>query len=162
MNEVNENLSGLKTILHKAQAYCAYQERCTHEVNQKLHEWGVDETRIPKIIEKLSNENFINDQRFTETFVRSKFRLKKWGRNKIAYELRLKKIPASMISECLQNINDEEYQDTIQILLTQKTKEIKEKDLYKKKQKLVRLLVSRGFEAELIYGNLKITNNKNF
>lgn len=155
MNEANEKLSGLKTILHKAQAYCAYQERCTHDVTQKLHEWGVDKTRIPKIIKKLTDENFINDQRFTETFVRSKFRLKKWGRNKIAYELRLKKTPDALILEYLQTINDVEYQNTIQILITQKTKEIKEKDLYKKKQKIVRFLVSRGFEAELVYNSLK-------
>jgi len=155
MNDVNEKLSGLKTILHKAQAYCAYQERCTKEVVQKLRDWKVDEDRIPKIIEQLTGENFINDIRFTETFVRSKFNLKKWGKNKIAYELRLKKIPASIISQSLQAINDNEYRAALQHLKDQKSKEIKEKDPFKKKQKIVRFLVSRGFEMELVMGTFK-------
>lgn len=149
MNDVNEKLSGLKTILHKAQAYCAYQERCTQEVVQKLRDWQVDENRIPKIIEQLTAENFVNDVRFTETFVRSKFRLKKWGKNKIAYELRLKKIPDPVISQSLQAIDDQEYRTTLQHLKEQKSKEVKENDPFKKKQKIIRFLVSRGFEMEL-------------
>jgi regulatory protein len=155
MNDVNEKLSGLKTILHKAQAYCAYQERCTQEVVQKLRDWKVDESRIPKIIEQLTGDNFINEIRFTETFVRSKFNLKKWGKNKLAYELRLKKIPASIISQSLQAIDDREYRATLLNLKDQKSKEIKEKDPFKKKQKIVRFLVSRGFEMELVMGTYK-------
>jgi len=155
MNDVNEKLSGLKTILHKAQAYCAYQERCPQEVVQKLREWKVDEDRIPKIIEQLTGENFINEIRFTETFVRSKFNLKKWGKNKIAYELRLKKIPASIILQSLQTIDDAEYRATLMHLKDQKSKEVKEKDSFKKKQKIVRFLVSRGFEMELVMETFK-------
>ncbi|HNW68920.1 MAG TPA: regulatory protein RecX [Bacteroidales bacterium] len=160
MNDVNEKLSGLKTILHKAQAYCAYQERCTQEVVQKLRDWKVDENRIPKIIEQLTAENFINDVRFTETFVRSKFKLKKWGKNKVAYELRLKKIPDPIISQSLQAIDDQEYRATLQHLKGQKSKETKEKDLFKKKQKIIRFLVSRGFEMELVMEIFKRNNER--
>ena len=156
MSDINEKLNGLKTIYHKAQSYCAYQERCRFEVEQKLQLWGVDKERGSKIIEQLEKENFLNNLRFAETFVRSKFRLKKWGRNKIAYELRLKKIPDSLISQSLQTIDDGEYLAAIQFLITQKSKELKEKDLFKKKQKVVRFLISRGFESALVFATFKI------
>ncbi|MEI6122412.1 MAG: regulatory protein RecX [Bacteroidota bacterium] len=156
MNEVNEHLFGLKTILHKAQAYCVYQERCSNEVMQKLRRWKVDDSRIPKIIDALIAENFFNDQRYTENFVGSKLRLNKWGRKKIVYELQLKKIPEIIISQAITSIDENEYQSAIQFLIVQKTKEVKEKDLFKKKNKIARFLISRGFEAEFVFKNMKI------
>lgn len=155
MNDVNEKLTGLKTILHKAQAYCAYQDRCSSEVIQKLKGWGVDDARIPKIIEALMQDKFIDDARYVQTFVSSKFRLKHWGRNKIAYELRLKKIPQTMISQGLESIDTHEYINGIKDLITKKSKEVKDSDAFRKKQKIARYIISKGFESELVFSLLK-------
>ncbi len=157
MNDVNINLPGLKTILHRAQDYCALQERCRYDVALKLMQWGVDKDRSAKIIELLEKANYINESRYAEIFAGSKFRLKKWGRNKIAYELRLKKISGEAIDQSLTTINDSDYQKTIQLLITQKKKEIKEKDVFKMRQKIARYLVSRGFEPDLAFAALKIS-----
>jgi regulatory protein len=155
MSDVNEKLSGLKTILTKAQSFCAYQDRCSAEVIQKLRDWGIDETRIPKIIASLTEDKFLNDRRYAESFVSSKFRLKHWGRNKIAYELRGKKIPYELISDALENIDEEEYATTLKSLIAKKSKEVKDSDPYRKKQKVARFLISKGFESELVFANLK-------
>jgi regulatory protein len=155
MDDVNEKLTGLKTILTKAQSYCAYRDRCSAEVIQKLRDWGVDQTRIPKIVESLTEDKFLDDRRYAESFAGSKFRLKHWGRNKIAYELRLKKIPSGLISEALESIDETEYATTLQTLITKKSKEVKDPDAYRKKQKIARYLISKGFEAELVFANLK-------
>ena len=154
MDDVNEKLSGLTTILNKAQAFCAYQDRSSFEVSQKLKDWGVAAERIPKIIESLIKDKFIDDKRYAEIFAGSKFRLKKWGRNKISYELRLKKIPQPFISEALETIDETQYAETIQALITQKTKEVKDTDAYRRKQKIARYVISKGFEAELVFGML--------
>jgi regulatory protein len=155
MSDVNEKLSGLKTILTKAQSYCAYQDRCSAEVIQKLHDWGVNDARIPKLLESLTDDKFLDDKRFAESFVSSKFRLKHWGRNKIAYELRLKKIPSGLISLALETIDTDEYINTLQTLITKKSKEVKDPDAYRKKQKLARYLISKGFESELVFEIMK-------
>lgn len=151
MGDVNPHLTGLTTLLGKAQAYCAYRDRCSSEVIQKLKAWGVDETRIPKIMESLMKDKFVDDQRFAETFAGSKFRLKKWGRHKIAYELRMKMIPQSLIDIGLDSIGDSEYSETIQWLIANKAKEIKDSDAFRKKQKIARYLISKGFESELVF-----------
>jgi regulatory protein len=155
MSDINPNLTGLSTLLSKAQAYCAYQDRCSSEVIQKLKSWGVDESRIPKIMETLANDKFLDDRRYAETFVRSKFRLKKWGRNKISYELRLKKIPQPLIAMALESIDENEYTETIISLITAKSKEIKDSDAYLKKQKIARYLISKGFEGEKVFDLIK-------
>ncbi len=155
MTDTNPSLSGLKTILTKAQSFCAYQDRSSSEVIQKLSEWGVSHERIPKIIASLTADKFINDRRYAETFASSKFRLKHWGRNKIAYELRGKKIPSELISDALETIDENEYAATLQTLITKKSKEVKDSDPYRKKQKVARYLISKGFEAELVFASLK-------
>jgi regulatory protein len=155
MTDINPSLSGLKTILHKAQAYCAYQDRCSAEVLQKLRDWGVDETRMLKIIESLNEDKFLDDHRYALSFVSSKFRLKHWGRNKIAYELRLKKLPSEFISAALESIDENEYASTLQTLISKKSKEVKDSDTFRKKQKIARFLISKGFESELVFANLK-------
>lgn len=152
MTDFNEKLSGLKTILTKAQAYCAYQDRCSSEVMQKLRDWGVDQLRIPKILESLTEDKFLDDRRYAESFVSSKFRLKHWGRNKIVYELRLKKIPSDLISQAMESIDENEYSATLQTLISKKTKEVKDSDAFRKKQKIARYLISKGFESELVFG----------
>jgi len=158
MNDINKKLSGLKTILHKAQEYCAYSERCRFEVTQKLQQWGVDKTRASKMIEQLGKDNFINEDRYTELFIRSKFKIKKWGKNKIAAELRMKKIPESIISKYLQTIDTKEYYSAILSLIEKKSKELKEKDTFKKNQKIARFLIAKGFEPQQVFSALKISD----
>jgi regulatory protein len=155
MTDVNPQLSGLKTILTKAQAYCAYQDRCSSEVTQKLRDWGVEQARIPKILESLTADKFLDDCRYAESFVSSKFRLKHWGRNKLMYELRLKKIPSDLISLAMEKIDESEYAATLQMLITKKSKEVKDSDAFRKKQKIARYLISKGFESEMVFGMMK-------
>lgn len=157
MSDANKNLTGLKTILTKVQAYCAYQDRCSFEVLQKLKAWGADPNRIPTIIESLVKDKFIDDQRYAETFASSKFHLKKWGRHKITYELRLKKIPQTFIDKGLETIDEKEYSETILLLIAHKAKEIKESDASRKNQKIARYLISKGFETDLVF---RILNSK--
>lgn len=154
MNDINEKLSGLKTILHKTQEYCAYQERCKQDVLNKLYSWGVDNTRANKIIEVLINDNFINESRFASSFARGKFYHNKWGKIKITYELCLRKIDETLIQKGINEIPDTEYFAVIKTLIHKKSKEIKEKDKFLKNQKIARYLTARGFEPDIVFSLL--------
>lgn len=158
MTDSNKDLTGLKTILQKAREYCAYQERCRSEMELKFQQWGVDKVRAAKMIEQLEKDNFLNEDRYTETFVRGKFRLKKWGKNKLAAELRMKKIPEDIIAKHLQDIDDAEYRSAIIVLAEKKSKELQEKDKFKKNQKIARFLISKGFDPQLVFSVIKISD----
>ena len=74
----------------KATAYCAYQERSQMEVRNKLNELCVRNDAAEEIIAKLIQDNFINEERFACVYAGGKFRIKKWGRNKIRQALKSK------------------------------------------------------------------------
>jgi regulatory protein len=65
--------------LQKLMKYCAYQERCHQEVNQKLFDWGFLPEDRDEIIVRLIQENFINEERFARAYCRGKFRQNKMG-----------------------------------------------------------------------------------
>src|ERR1700741_430415 len=72
-----------KVALGKAENYCAYQERSQQEVREKLYEWGVYPSVIERIVSKLIENNFLNEERFAIAYATGKLRQKGWGRNKI-------------------------------------------------------------------------------
>lgn len=85
-------------VRNKAEAYCSSVERCVSEVEAKLEQWGADNGIKERVIEHLIKEKYIDQQRYCAAFVRDKYRFNQWGRLKIVQALRLKKIPANVIS----------------------------------------------------------------
>ena len=145
-------------LLIKAERFCAYQERCSYEVKQKLKELGADETETEKIISSLQEDDFQNNERFALLFTSGKFRIKRWGKNKIRAELRIRKIPDALIKKGLDAINEQDYLKTLTELAKKKEREVKSKNPKDKNQKIGMFLLSKGYESELIW---KILKNKN-
>ncbi|MFM6934690.1 MAG: regulatory protein RecX [Flavobacteriales bacterium] len=137
-------------IIFKLEAFCAYQERCVSEVRTKLERLGADESLSKEVINYLIEQRFLNEQRFVEAYVQGKLRIKKWGRQKIKAALYQKRIDAKLIQEGIYSaISDEEYQLVLASLIERKNSELStEKNLQIKKQKLMRFLLSRGFQYD--------------
>lgn len=131
-------------------AYCAYQDRCHYEVEQKMREFVLIPEAKDEIIMYLIKENYLNEERFTRSYIRGKFYMKSWGRNKIRIHLKQKQITEKLISKCMNEVNDKDYEKTI--LKTWEAYYSKQKGLkeYQKKIKTTRYLLSRGFEYEEI------------
>ncbi|ADR22416.1 recombinase RecX [Marivirga tractuosa] len=136
--------------------YCAMQERSQQQVRDKLYDWGLFSDEVEEVIAWLISEDFINEERFAQSYVRGHFNQKKWGRIKIKQGLEQKKISDYCIKMGMKEIDPEDYQNTIQSLVEKKWRTLKESNLYIKKQKTVRYLLQKGFEADLIWG---VVNN---
>ena len=147
-------------LLIKAERYCSYQERCSYEVKQKLKELGADENEIEKIITSLEEDDFMNDERFARLFASGKFRIKRWGKNKIRSELKMKKVSDELIKKGLDAINKEDYLKTLLELAKKKEKEVKSKNSKDKNQKIGMYLLSKGYESELIWKFINLNNEK--
>ena len=137
-------------IIFKLEAFCAYQERCTQEVRMKLDRLGADESLSLEVLKHLKENRFLDDRRFVEAYVQGKLRIKKWGRQKIKAALFQKRIDAKLIHEGIYSfISDEEYQQVLESLIERKNRELSsEKNPQIKKQKLMRFLLSRGFQYD--------------
>ena len=143
MKEYTEN--ELKT---KAEAYCAKTERCPVEVEQKLTQWGADEEMTARILTSLVKDRFIDTARYCKAFVRDKYRFARWGKNKIAQALRMKRLPAEDIRIGLEEIDEDEYNRMLRETLAQKEKQVTGKNDYECAMKLIRFAVSCGFTLD--------------
>lgn len=148
------------SVLTKMQSYCAYQERCTQEVYQKLQQFDISDHDREKIIHSLNSDGYLDDLRFARIFAGSKFRLKKWGKIKIKFELNTRKIQDDFIREALQEIFEEDYLETINILISNKLKELQGEETLIIREKTIKYLLSKGFELDLVHQNLTRHLNK--
>ena len=138
--------------LSKSMALCSRREYCPGDIRLKLQSWGLEENDAERIIEILIKENFLNENRYAEAFVKDKFNYNKWGKVKIAAHLKMKKIPAGIINAALDIIDDELYRKTLNDLIATHRRGIKAKNQYDLKGKLLRYGLSKGFESDLLYG----------
>lgn len=139
----------------KAAVLCSRSEKCTSEIQEKLKLFGLSVEESEPVIKKLVDEKYIDDERFARAFVKDKFRFNHWGKQKIEYMLRAKKINQEILALAFEEIEDEGYADELLKLLTDKVKTIKAKDEYDKRNKLMRFAMGRGFESGKIYATLK-------
>ncbi len=142
-------------IYSRATKYCAAQERCVKQVSNKLFEWKVGSDDADQIIDQLQKENYINEERFVKEYAISKFHINKWGRIKIANELRRFMLSEENIWLGTQEINSEEYMDTLTKLLATKSRGIKEKNKYLAQRKVANFAISKGFEAGLVWETIR-------
>lgn len=143
-----------KNAFIKSAALCAQQERCCFDIEKKLKQWEVDNDIIEKVLEKLIEENFIDDNRFAGFYARDKFRFNRWGKTKIAWHLRQKQIAPVTIKAVLDMLNEGEYGNTLFLLLSEKARSLSGREPIKKKAALVRFAASRGFEYDEIMKTL--------
>lgn len=157
--EKKQKIYSYETALKKAESYCAYQERSQQEVRNKIYSWGLHRNDVENIIISLISNNYLKEERFANAFTSGKFRMKKWGRNKIKAGLKNKKVSEPLIKKALSVIDDREYEKTLKEIIKSKSKKITEKNPIKKNYKIASYAISRGFEPELVWETLGQMNN---
>lgn len=139
----------------KLEAYCAYQERCYQEVTNKLIRMRMIPEARDVILTHLTQHNYLNETRFAQAFARGKFRIKKWGRQRIIRELKARKISVYNIKMALKEIPESEYMTTFHTLAEHRYNQIKETNKQKKRKKLADYLLYRGWEPHLVYDKIQ-------
>ena len=139
----------------KLEYYCAYQERCHKEVIAKLRTLGMIPSVIDKIISELIKANYLNETRFTQSFVRGKFIIKKWGKNRILQELKVRDISSFNIKLGMKEISDYNYQKTFYELFEKRRREVKQLTKTEQKKKIFSYMSYRGWENSKVYEALR-------
>jgi len=137
-DEVKKNLSRL-------QKYCAREDRSTQRIRERLYSIKeLSHNEKEWIIDQLTQDRFLDDERFASTFVRSKVNQNRWGVEKIKHGLIRHKINERIIEKSLTQIDTDQYQENLHHLLKQKQKQTDDFG------KLVRYLLQRGYRYEEI------------
>ena len=144
-------------LMRKIEGYCSYQERCIQDVVVKLHEWKVQPLHVSRIIERLKNTGFVNEERFVRAYALGKFHQNKWGKNKIYRSLVQKQIPELFIGIGIGGIDQEEYEKTLKKLIRDKAKDflpLKKTDPEKFRYQIASSMIGKGFEAALTWHHI--------
>lgn len=132
--------------------YCAYQDRSHSEVRNKLLQLKIYGDDLETIIAELVTGGFLNEERFARNYARGKFRMQHWGRQKIINGLRAKRVTDYSINKAMDEIDDAEYLETIDRLLS---KHLKGDQSAVARQKAVQALVRKGYEYGLVWDRLR-------
>ena len=144
---------GTEAALRKIRHYCGYRERSHVEVKEKLYGFGLYKSEVEKMLSRLIEDNYLNEERFAVAFAGGKFRMKQWGKTKIRYELKQEQVSDYCIKKALATIPDDDYEKTLRALAAKKLAELKsEKNIFIKKKKLQNYLAGKGYEFDLISG----------
>jgi len=139
-------------VLKKLQHYCAYQERCHSEVRTKLLDLKIYGDLLEEIMGELIKDDFLNEQRFAESYAGGKFRMKKWGKLKITQKLKVKGVSAYCIRKGIGVIEDEGYLKTLSQVIDKYYCERKSKDFsgYVLYINCLKYCQNKGYEYPLI------------
>ncbi len=141
-------------IYEKLTNFCAYQERCKADLFEKLYKLKVPKDDFDSYIVKLQEQNFLNEDRYVKAFV-SAHSKKKWGKTKIKSALSGKRIDGDVIKKYLELIEEGDYDEQIKDLLQKKWKSMRTGTPKDKKNKLIRFLLSKGFEMGKVMAAVK-------
>nr|WP_262908162.1 regulatory protein RecX [Epilithonimonas sp. JDS] len=143
-------------IKQKIVNYCVYQDRCHAEVEQKMRDFLLIPEAKDEIFLYLIKENYLNEERFTRSYIRGKFYIKHWGRTKIKMNLKMKGINEKLISNSMDEIDESDYEKTVVKLYQNYFSSQKGLQEYQKKSKTIKHLLSKGYEYEIIINLINI------
>ena len=104
--------------------------------------WAKENTE--KVIERLRERGYLNDEKFAESFVRSRATLRNYSARKMKMELRKKGIASEIVDQVLTANDDFDEDQALKNLIQKKRKN------YDSEQKLIAYLAHQGFSYDKI------------
>ena len=129
---------------------CARAETCLSDARRLLARWRVPQPEWEGVLRQLVDERFVDEQRYAEAFVRDKLHFSRWGARKISEALYRKQIPREIIASAMEQVESASMGERLETDLRRKNQSIKEENPYKRREKLIRFGVSRGFDLETV------------
>lgn len=140
-------------ILTKLERFCAFQERCEADVRKKLFAMPISVAQRDEIVHRLKENDFLNEERYTETFIRGKMHENQWGKIKIMQALLAKGVDGKLVNEKLSQIDETEYTQQL-ISSIEKWKRMNSAD-QNNRSKLIKAMLTKGYAMNEILNLLK-------
>ena len=107
---------------------------------------GFSDEETSEVCDYIEEVGLVDDDLYVKFFVEDSFRIKNKGSRKIVYELKQRGIDDDKIEEAIEEASDMEY-EALREAYERKLEATKsDTDPYKRKNKIIRFLISRGFD----------------
>lgn len=147
----------------KALNLLGYRARSRAEIAQSLRRGGFAEDIIEDVLAYLERLGLVNDEQFSQAWVKSRLIGKGMGKQRIKWELKQKGVPNDVAEDALSEIDEEiEYQIALDSAKRRWAK-YKDAEVNTKRRKLASFLRRQGFGWEVVsqvLGELSADNDE--
>jgi len=145
-------MDSFEKFYNKALEFLSYRTRSEKEVRDKLKTKQAEPGIIEKVISKLKEKRFINDEEFARQWIENRNRFKPRSLRLIKLELRQKGIEEEIVEKVIQDLdfNSESELEQAKKLVEKridKVRDLPKQEIY---QKLGRFLASKGFNWDTV------------
>lgn len=135
----------------------SYGDKSKWQIRERMLQKGYETDVINKTIEYLEKYDYINDQRFTENFIKTKSKLKKFGPERIRLELSHRGVSKSLIEETLMSTYNESdgYDRALELAIRKVESSYKKDDYNGKYRKLGAFLQRKGYSYDTVHRVLR-------
>ena len=161
-NELYDKLKRDNTIcilVDTSVKYIDRRLRSIKELKDYLKNKEEDTTIIEEVIDKLIDNKYLDDDRFTKAFIKDKLNFTNWGDYKIKNELKRLGVNEEIIYNNMTSIDDNVYYERINKIIDKDISTNKKYSGIKLKNKIYNHLLTLGYSKEKV---ISIINNYNF
>ena len=142
-----DSIERLAPILRSLTTLCSQGEHSSKDITDKLRRKDLSDDDIQLILAYLTEERYIDDERYCRAFIHDKMEYNHWGARKIEQGLMLKGIARDIYQPIIADIDDDRWDAILRPLLAQKRRTTTGRNDYEVNQKLLRFAAGRGFTA---------------
>ena len=161
-NELYDKLKMDNTIcilVDTSVKYIDRRLRSIKELKDYLKNKEEDTTIIEEVIDKLIDNKYLDDDRFTKAFIKDKLNFTNWGDYKIKNELKRLGVNEEIIYNNMTSIDDNIYYERMNKIIDKDISTNKKYSGIKLKNKIYNHLLTLGYSKEKV---ISIINNYNF
>lgn len=129
---------------------CSKAEKSSGDARRLLYRWGIAPADQQNILDRLTDQKFIDDERYAAAYVREKVRFSGWGAYKIRTALSSKGVARDIIDRTVEGLDEGVMDDRLEKYLRRKKQVIKATTPYEIRSKLMRYGLSLGYDYEKV------------
>ncbi len=139
-----------RKAFNKALHYLSFRMRTAHEIEVYLEKKEVPEATIKRVLQKLSEYDFVNDQTFAKSLVRSRMNTSFKGPGMIRQELKKKGISDRHTEEALDQFSYDEQLEASIAFIQKQFSSGKKRSEKEQKQRIAQQLQQKGYMWDVI------------
>lgn len=144
----NIDPANAEKAFNRALRYLNIRIRSSKEIADYLKRKGYLDNVVEEVISKLKNLKFLDDAQFSQLWIEERQKIKNKSRYFLTYELMKKGINEDLIKEKLEDAKEDV--EVAKEFIERKKRIFSSLDEKEFKEKMIRLLSSRGFSWEII------------
>lgn len=125
------------------------------ELKEKLKLKEIPDDIIEETLDRMEELKYLNDEMYTEIFVRNKQDFRSLGKGAIRQELRRKGVEAEIIETALEEVDEDDERERARNLVLKKMRSTTRLDRKKRSDRLVGMLMRKGYGGNIVFSVVK-------